>query len=221
MSKERTKKGKDTPLEDEKLHSSEEDHTDAPEEEKDSTDLTDVDSLKKKIEELEDQYLRKQADFENFRKRMFREKEEAIKFANSSLILDLITIIDDFERAIKSSEESQDFATFHQGIEMIEKQFVSMLERNWGLTRFEGAGEGFDPEKHEALFMEETGDVDAPQVVEDYQKGYLLHNRVLRPAKVKVLMPQSESKSADNEGTDANETDTEEELTVDTNQENV
>jgi molecular chaperone GrpE len=205
MSKERTKKGSDSPLEDEKLHSSEENHTDAPEEEDDTVVEADKESLQKRIEELEDQYLRKQADFENFRKRMFREKEEAIKFANSSLIIDLITIIDDFERAIKSAEESQDFTTFHQGIEMIEKQFVSMLERNWGLSRFEGAGEGFDPEKHEALFMEESKDVDSPQVVEDYQRGYLLHNRVLRPAKVKVLMPVSKS----------------EEAAVDTNQENV
>ena len=116
-----------------------------------------------------------------------------------------------FDRAIKSSQESQDFTTFHQGIEMIEKQFVSMLERNWGLKRFEGAGEGFDPEKHEALFMEEAVDVESPTVVEDYQKGYILHDRVLRPAKVKVLMPVSESE-ADDAGA--------EEITSETNQEN-
>ena len=73
---------------------------------------------------LKNDYLRKQADFENFRKRMFREKEDAIKYANSNLLLDLVTIIDDFERAIKSSEDSRDFESFHSGIEMIEKQFT-------------------------------------------------------------------------------------------------
>jgi len=208
MSKEHAKKGKKVSLEDEKLHSEEGGEDTVPEEDAENiesidsaadTELSEIESLKKKVVELEDQVLRKQADFENFRKRMFREKEEAIKFANSTLLIDLITIIDDFERAIKSSEESQDFSTFHQGIEMIEKQFISMLERKWGLTRFEGAGDGFDPEKHEALFMEETEEVDTPTVVEDYQKGYILHDRVLRPAKVKVSMPVTENEETKEE----------------------
>ena len=93
-----------------------------------------------------------------------------------------------------------------------EKQFISMLERNWGLTRFEGAGEGFDPEKHEALFMEETEDVDSPTVVEDYQKGYILHDRVLRPAKVKVSMPAVSGNETVNETT--NEGNTKEDSTA-------
>lgn len=149
-----------------------------------------VEALQQELSDIRDQYLRKQADFENFRKRMFREKEDAIKFANSSLILDLIPIIDDFERAIKSGEGSKDFTSFHQGIELIEKQFIGMLERKWGLKRFSSGGEDFDPEKHQALLMEESEEVDKPTVIEDYQKGYMLHDRVLRHAKVKVHMPQ-------------------------------
>ena len=150
-----------------------------------------VEEFQQELSDLKDQYLRKQADFENFRKRMFREKEEAIKFANSNLILDLIPIIDDFERAIRSGEDSQNFSSFHQGIELIEKQFIGMLDRKWGLKRFDSGGEDFDPERHEALLMEESDEVVKPKVVEDFQKGYMLHDRVLRHAKVKVHMPKA------------------------------
>lgn len=139
--------------------------------------------------ELKDRYLRKQADFENFRKRLLREKEESIKYANSSLLADLVTIIDDFERAIRSSVESKDFESFHSGIEMIEKQLVSVLERKYGLARMESVGKEFDPELHEAIGMVESEDHDVQTVVEDYQRGYMLHDRVLRHAKVRVAIP--------------------------------
>lgn len=146
---------------------------------------------------LNDQLLRKQADFENFRKRIVREKEEMARYANSMLLLDVIEIIDDFERAIKSSEESKDFEAFHSGIELIEKQFTSMLERKWGLNRFDSEGEVFNPDRHQAIATEESDKHDQPTVVEDYQKGYLLYNRVLRPAKVKVVQPTTEIKLDD------------------------
>ncbi len=144
---------------------------------------------KKEIDELKDQYLRKQADFENFRKRMLREKEDSIRFANSALLNDIIGVIDDFDRALQSSGESKDFDSFHSGIELIEKQMLSMLEANWGLKRFDSAGEPFDPEKHEALMMEESNDVEVQTVTEDFMKGYMLHDRVIRHAKVKVSKP--------------------------------
>lgn len=158
--------------------------------------VSEVDALNARIDELEqelsglkDQYLRKQADFENFRKRMLREKEDAIAYANKQLLLDMVTVIDDFERAIQSAEESRDFDSFHDGIVLIEKQLVSMLERKWGLKRFDSTGEPFDPQRHEALMTEEVSEHNEPVVLEDFQKGYLLHERVLRSAKVKVSMP--------------------------------
>ncbi|MDZ7792501.1 MAG: nucleotide exchange factor GrpE [Spirochaetia bacterium] len=151
-----------------------------------------IDALKAENSELKNQYLRKQADFENFRKRMQREKQESIKYANSNLLQDLVTIIDDFERAIRSSEESRDFESFHSGIKMIEHQFVNMLERKYGLTRMESEGKEFDPQQHEAINMEESPEVGVQTVVEDYQKGYLLNDRVLRHAKVKVAIPAPE-----------------------------
>jgi molecular chaperone GrpE len=148
-----------------------------------------LDESKAEVSDLKDKYLRKQADFDNFRKRMLREKEDSIKFANTTLLMDLINVIDDFERALQSSQDSSDAASFHSGIEMIEKQMINMLETNWGLKRFDSAGEAFDPEKHEALLMEESDEYDVQTVIEDFMKGYVLHDRVIRHAKVKVSKP--------------------------------
>jgi len=149
-------------------------------------------SLEAEAADLKDKLLRKQADFENFRKRMIREREDAARYANAALLTDIIGLIDDFERAIRSAEESRDFPSFLQGVSMIEKQLVEMLENRWGLKRFASVGEGFDPNKHEAVLRVE-GPADArPTVVEDYQKGYYLHERVLRPARVKVMVPAAE-----------------------------
>ena len=156
-----------------------------------------ITSLEKEVADLKDKLLRKQADFENFRKRMLREREDAARYANAALLNDIIGLIDDFERAIKSAEESRDFATFLQGISMIEKQFVEMLETRWGLKRFVSAGEGFDPNKHEAVLRVEGPAGSKPTVVEDYQKGYYLHERVLRPARVKVMVPAVEGAPGD------------------------
>ncbi len=148
-----------------------------------------VSALEAENSDLKEQILRKQADFENFRKRMQREKEESARFANKQLLLDILPVIDDFERAIQSAEESKDFNAFHDGIALIEKQFTGMLERKWGLKRFDAEGEDFDPQCHEAVAAETDSDTDTPKVLEAFQKGYLLHDKVLRSAKVKVSMP--------------------------------
>jgi len=181
-----------------------------------------VEQLSTKMKQLEDenstlkdQYLRKAADFENFRKRMVKEREETAKFANAGLLLDLIPVIDDFERAIKSSEESHDFTSFHEGIVLIEKQLVEMLERKYALRRFESAGQVFDPERHEAISVAEIPPpADERVVVEDYQKGFTLHDRILRPAKVKVSLEptvkQTEEKRADSSDRSANSDETRE-----------
>jgi molecular chaperone GrpE len=148
---------------------------------------------------LQDELLRKAADFENVRKRLFRDKEEAIRYANAALLGDVLPIIDDFERAIQSAGESKDFEAFHTGVSLIERQLVSVLERNWGLKRFSAAGELFDPERHEAIAAEETEAHEEPVVLEEYQKGYMLHDRVLRPAKVKVAKPVSAGTAGGND----------------------
>ncbi|MDR0475460.1 MAG: nucleotide exchange factor GrpE [Treponema sp.] len=141
------------------------------------------------LAETRDQLLRKAADFENFRKRMNQEKQMAIEYANQSLLLDIIPIIDDFERALQAAESSKDFAALLEGITMIEKRLTGQLESKWGLKRFNSAGELFDPNRHEALMMEKSPEVSEPTVQEDLLKGYLLKDRVIRAAKVKVVMP--------------------------------
>jgi molecular chaperone GrpE len=163
-----------------------------------------IQALEVETADLKDKLLRKQADFENFRKRMLREREEAGRYANAALLTDIIGLIDDFERAIRSAEEARDFPVFLQGVSMIEKQFVEMLESRWGLKRFVSVGEGFDPNKHEAVLRVEGPAEAKPTVVEDYQKGYFLHERVLRPARVKVMVPASAPNppSAEEKGAD-------------------
>lgn len=156
-----------------------------------------VAALEAENSDLKEQFLRKQAEFENFRKRMQREKEEAAKFSNKELMLDILPVIDDFERAIRSAEESRDFDAFHDGVKLIEKQFTGMLERKWGLRRFDSEGEEFDPQCHEAVAAEPDPDSITQTVLEDFQKGYYLHDKVLRSAMVKVSVPGSSQDNND------------------------
>jgi molecular chaperone GrpE len=176
--------------------------------------------LQVQLAELNDQYLRKAADCENFRKRMNREKQEAIEYANQSLLSDLIPTLDDFDRALKSGEslaiESPDAAatgqtaqdqaardqavkSFYEGVAMIEKRFSSQLENKWGLKRFISAGEPFDPNRHEAMLMDKSSEITEPTVIEEYFKGYTLKERVIRHAQVKVLMPEQREGAGQND----------------------
>ena len=171
----------------------EEQKTEAPEAEK---PVDEVAVLKEQIQKLEaekaemkDQFLRKAADFDNFRKRLLRDKEDAVSFANTSLLTDLIDVLDDFERAEEAAKKSKDFDTLANGVDLIEKRLATLLEKKWGLTKYVPLNEAFDPEKHEALMMTESPDVKEATVAEVFQNGYILHDRVIRHAKVKVSMP--------------------------------
>lgn len=158
-------------------------------------------AVKAERDDLKDQLLRKVADFDNYRKRMMKEKDEARQFANSALLEDLCQVLDDFERAIRSSEAARDYDALHNGIVMIEGQFASMLERKYNLKRLEALGQPFSPEVHEAIAMEPAQEGKETVVVEEYQKGYQLHDRVLRTAKVKVGHPKtSEATTETKEG---------------------
>lgn len=161
-----------------------------------------LEQLRAQVSGLQDELLRKQADFENFRKRLNRDKDEAIKFANTGLLLDLTAVLDDFERAISAAAQSEDFATLHSGIELIEKQLLNTLQRKWGLTRFDSAGQPFDPERHEALATAPSADHAETTVIEDYQKGYTLYGRVIRAARVRVVTPAAPA-AGDDESTAA------------------
>ncbi|MGD1821413.1 MAG: nucleotide exchange factor GrpE [Pleomorphochaeta sp.] len=152
--------------------------------------------LQKELEEAKaaeqkakDDLLRKVAEVENFRKRLIRDKEDSIQFANNQLICDLLQSLDDFDRAITASESARDFDKIHDGVVMVNDKLHTVLEKNWGLKKLECVGEEFDPSKHEAYMMEQSDEYDKEVVLLELGAGYTLHDRVIRPAKVKVGKP--------------------------------
>ncbi|MGP1576029.1 MAG: nucleotide exchange factor GrpE [Treponema sp.] len=152
-------------------------------------------SLEARCKELQDQYLRKAADFDNYRKRMIREKQDAINFANSNLLTDLLQILDDFDRAIEAGgkhDEGTPAAAFAEGVVMIRNSMVSMLESKYDLHYYPAKDMPFNPDIHEAVATTPSKEVSEPTVGAELQKGYTLKERVLRPAKVMVLMPVKE-----------------------------
>jgi len=139
-----------------------------------------------KAKEFADKCLRLQADFENTRKRLEREKQDFVKFANEGIILELLNVLDDLERSVSLAEtHKEDLTAFLKGVEMILAHLYEML-KEYGLKPIEAEGKKFDPHYHEALLQIENKDLPENTVVEELQKGYLLNERVIRTAKVKV-----------------------------------
>jgi len=132
--------------------------------------------------EMQNRYLRTLADFENYRKRSDREKQEFFKYALAGTIKDLLPVLDNFDRALEHAEEGDDF---HKGVLLIYKQLFDVLQKH-GLKTIEEQGVPFDPNIHEGVVTEENPSVPANTVVAVLQKGYFLHDRLLRPAMVKV-----------------------------------
>ncbi|WP_029409714.1 nucleotide exchange factor GrpE [Treponema pedis] len=168
--------------------------------------------LETKCKDWQDQYLRKAADFDNYRKRMIREKQEAIDYANTNLLLDLIQVLDDFDRAIDAGKASLNGDkvqkadgsgnAFLEGVMMIKNQMTSMLSSKYGLLYYPAKGEKFDPNIHEAVSMIQSPDVKEAVVGEELQKGYKLKERVIRSSKVMVLMPaEGQDKTAEENST--------------------
>ena len=161
-------------------------------------------AYKAESEERHDQMLRTIAEFDNSRKRAEREKEESLKYALESFVKELIPTVDSIERAIQSTKESQDFDALIEGVEMIHKGFLSAFEKR-GVTPIEAVNELFDPMQHEAVMHVESEDVPENRVIEEWQKGYMLHNRVIRPSMVSVSkgkgeqVPESEAPSIEEE----------------------
>ena len=148
-------------------------------------------AYKAESEERRDQMLRTIAEFDNSRKRAEREKEESLKYALESFVKELIPTIDSIERAIQSTKESQDVDALVEGVEMIYKGFLSTLEKR-GVTPTEAVNKPFDPMQHEAVMHVESEDVPENNVIEEWQKGYMLHNRVIRPSMVSVSKGKGE-----------------------------
>ncbi|MHB1125803.1 MAG: nucleotide exchange factor GrpE [Bacillota bacterium] len=137
-------------------------------------------------QELLQQFVRLQADFENFRKRSRREQEQIVKFAAEKLIGGLLPVLDNLERALAASaSQTEDLKSFVDGVEMIYRQLMAVLERE-GLQPVSAVGQQFDPQFHEAVMQVSVEEGEENTVVEELQKGYTLGERVIRPAMVKV-----------------------------------
>jgi molecular chaperone GrpE len=141
-------------------------------------------ALLKENRDLKDRVLRTLADYENYRKRSDREKQDYFKYALADSIRDLLPILDNFDRALDHAEEGDDF---HKGVLLIYKQLFDVLKRH-GVKPIDESGVHFDPNIHEAVVREENAEVPSHTVVAVLQKGYSLHDRLLRPAMVKVAV---------------------------------
>jgi molecular chaperone GrpE len=146
-----------------------------------------LEQLRKQADENYQRYLRTQADFDNFRRRARQEKEDLAKYASQKLVESLVPIIDNFDRALQSSKETQDFDGLVKGIDMVFRQFEGVLQTE-GVKQIESVGQPFNPEFHQAIMQVETDEYEEGIVVEELQKGYMLNDRVIRPAMVKVSM---------------------------------
>lgn len=161
----------------------------AEQEEKEPSPEERVETLEKENADLKDQLLRRAADFDNYRKRMIKEKQEAFDYANAALLQDLLESIDNLERTVAAAEGATDAKSIADGVKMISASLVSMLENKYNLTAYGASGEAFNPDEHEALRSEPSDDVESPVIKEVYLKGYKLKDRVIRNAKVSVSMP--------------------------------
>lgn len=145
----------------------------------------------RKLQELADEHqartLRVQADFDNFRRRTQREKEELAQYATSKLVTELLPVMDNFERALATPAAGADAEAFIKGVNMIFRQLEGVLMSE-GLTAMEVVGQPFNPEYHQAIMQVESEEHEEGIVTEEVQKGYLLKDKVLRPAMVKVSM---------------------------------
>jgi molecular chaperone GrpE len=135
-------------------------------------------------EDYKNRYVRAVADFENFRKRNERERADFARYATASVLRDMLPVLDNFDRALDHAEEGDDF---HKGVLMIYKQLFDVLEKH-GLKVIDEVGVHFDPNIHEGVMREEDDSVPSHTVTAVLQKGYFLHDRLLRPAMVKVAV---------------------------------
>ncbi|MFZ5826628.1 MAG: nucleotide exchange factor GrpE [Bacillota bacterium] len=134
--------------------------------------------------DLRDRLLRAQADFENYRRRMQREKEETAIYANQKLLLNLLPVLDNLERALATQPTDGD-EKLRQGVELTARSFREILARE-GVTAIEAVGKPFDPNEHEAVMTEDSSEHEDGTVLFEFQKGYRLGDRVIRPSMVKV-----------------------------------
>jgi molecular chaperone GrpE len=158
-----------------------------------------VDDLKAECAALRDQALRAKAEFKNLQRRSATERQQAIRFANADFARDLLVILDDIGRTLDAGEQDTDRATLLKSVEILNDHFRKILNDHQ-ITPIDADQQPFDPARHQALIQLPTADHDPGTVVQVLEAGYMLHDRVLRPAKVAVsVAPPDERKSAVND----------------------
>lgn len=173
-----------------KVTEEKEEATELEEVDKDSEPIEDSqvaaeESLKSELDKLNDRYLRLQAEYSNFRRRTEEEKGNIYRLGNERLIVELLPILDNFNRAIENMEGNDVPKSYLDGVEMIRKSLIKVLEKE-GLQCIEACGKDFDPENHHAVLVEDCDKNDPGIVLEELQKGYKLKDKMIRPAMVKV-----------------------------------
>ncbi len=152
-----------------------------------------IKNLKEEIQNLKQDYLRQIADKDNLRKRLERDKSEYYQYALSEFFGELLLVLDNFERSFKSVDQKS-LEIFQEGVEMIYKQLLDLLNK-YGVKPIEIKDKTFNPHLHQAFMTEESEDIEEPQVSEEFQRGYTLNERLLRPSLVKVVLPKKENET--------------------------
>ncbi|WNM62992.1 nucleotide exchange factor GrpE [Candidatus Nitrospira neomarina] len=140
---------------------------------------------------FQDKYLRLAAEFENYKRRAQRDQNDSIRFGNESLLKNLLPIIDNLERAIQCAKDAGTSGPLLEGVELTHKQFLETVGKV-GVRQLSTTGNSFDPAIHQAVTQVESENMEPNTVIEEFQKGYLLHDRILRPAMVSVAKEKSE-----------------------------
>ena len=144
----------------------------------------------KKAAENYDKYVRAFAELDNYRKRAAREKADAIQYGNETLLRDILPLVDGMDRALEHACNSEDFEAFKKGLKLLQEQLLGCLQKH-GVEMIDTAGKDFDPHVHEAMMQVESAEHEDSQVVGEFERGYLLNGRLLRPAKVSVCKRSS------------------------------
>lgn len=146
-----------------------------------------IEEERARTDEEHNRYLRALADFSNFKRRSQEEYSQTVQFASQELISKILPVIDNFQRAIDASEQTQSFEGLVEGIRLTLRQLGDILERE-GVKPIKAVGEQFDPSYHEAVMRVETGEYPENTIIDEFQPGYMQHDRVIRPAKVRVAV---------------------------------
>jgi len=160
-----------------------------------TADPTSADSQEKQAQEelqiYQDKYIRLSAEFENYKRRAKRDQSDAIRYANESLLKNLLSTLDNLERAIQCGKDAGATGSLLEGVELTHKQFLETVGK-LGVRQVSSTGSLFDPNMHQAVAQVESETVEPNMVVEEFQKGYFLHDRILRPAMVTVAKEKSD-----------------------------